>query len=143
MRNNKYYIFIAILTLSIIFGGTNFVLANNTKYITKKPTVKTKVIVKENTVTLDVLGNTYKVSIKNKDTVYDAMSNLANKKDSNFSFHSKNYSGLGNFIDEINGIKGTPGHYWIYYINNKKASVGVSKYFVKNGDTIKWNQEVI
>jgi hypothetical protein len=56
---------------------------------------------------------------------------------------SQRDSGLGNFIDEINGIKGTKGRYWIYYINNKKASVGVSKYFVKNGDIIKWSQEGI
>ena len=102
-----------------------------------------KAIKIENLVTLDVLGSTYKVSIKDKDTAYDAMVGLQNNKNNNFSFRSKNYSSLGNFIYEINGIKGTPGRYWIYYINNKKATLGVSKYVLKSGDIISWKQEGI
>ncbi|MEK7585735.1 MAG: DUF4430 domain-containing protein [Patescibacteria group bacterium] len=143
MKNKKYYIFITVLALSLTFGCAHFALAKNTKYVVKKPIAKVKAIKIENLVTLDVLGSTYKVSIKDKDTAYDAMVGLQNNKNNNFSFRSKNYSSLGNFIYEINGIKGTPGRYWIYYINNKKATLGVSKYVLKSGDIISWKQEGI
>jgi hypothetical protein len=124
-----------IIALTFFISG-EFALAKTAHSIKK-------VSVKENFITIQVLDNTYQASYKDGQSLYEVMKNLADKKNSNFSFHSKNYSGLGNFIDEINGIKGTKGRYWIYYINNKKASVGVSKYFVKNGDIIKWSQEGI
>ena len=50
---------------------------------------------------------------------------------------------MGSFITEINGIKGLPGKYWIYYVNDKLASVGVSKYVLKEGDIINWKNEGI
>lgn len=65
------------------------------------------------------------------------------QKESDFSFKGKEYSSLGYFVEEINRNKGTPGKYWIYYVNGKEASVGISKYILKNGDIIKWSQEGI
>ena len=69
------------------------------------------------------------------------MTNLQNNKVNNFTFNYKEYSGLGIFIDEINGVKGGQGGYWIYYINNKEANVGVSNYILKDGDSVLWKQE--
>jgi len=92
-------------------------------------------------VVLNVLGKTYTTKLKEGATVYDAMSDIKNTKENNFSFISKEYSGLGIFVDEINGIKGVSGKYWVYSVNGKEASVSVSKYILKGGDNILWEQK--
>jgi hypothetical protein len=69
------------------------------------------------------------------------MNNLQNNKENNFSFETKEYPSLGIFVEGINGINETPGKYWIYYVNGKEASIGISKYILKSGDVIFWKQE--
>lgn len=128
---------IGIILLGLLLGNFELVSAKTIQDTNKK------ILSQENFVTIEVPGNTYKTSYKEGESLYIVMKNLSDRKNSKFSFHSKNYSGLGNFIDEINKVKGTPGRYWIYYVNNKKASVGVSKYIVKSGDIITWKQEGI
>ncbi len=59
-------------------------------------------------------------------------------------FSSKNFGGdLGYLIEEINGVKNSvrDKKYWIYYINGKKAAVGVSNYKPQTNDTISWKYE--
>lgn len=92
-------------------------------------------------VSLIATDHTYKFKTKEGSTVFDAMNTLAQDKSSQFTFHYKDYSSLGSFIYEINGTKGIPGHYFLYYVNNKKASVGVSKYVLHSGDVVEWKQE--
>lgn len=132
---------IALIVTTLGSLSTSFAYAS--KAITKKIANDNKTVLKENFITLQVTNNEYKIPYKEGESLYDSMKNFSNKKENKFSFNSKNYPALGNFITEINGVKGTPGKYWIYYINNKKASVGVSKYFVKLGDVITWKQEGI
>lgn len=91
------------------------------------------------TVSLEVLGEKYKGEIKEGDTVYLIMKRLVERE--NFSFNYKEYPSMGIFVNEINGIKGEPGKYWIYYVNGVEASVSVSKYILKEGDVISWKQE--
>lgn len=90
-------------------------------------------------VTLEVLGEKYRSEVREGDTVYLIMKRLGEKE--NFSFNYKEYPSMGVFVDEINGIKGEPGKYWIYYVNGVEASVSVSKYILKEGDVISWKQE--
>ena len=80
-------------------------------------------------------------SVLPRSTVYDLMDSLKNK--GALSFSGKNYSGIGFFVEEINGIKNNPktGEFWIYYINNKPANVGISGYELKPGDVISWKYE--
>ena len=113
----------------------------NISVINYNKEIKTQIeIEKEKFVTLNVLDQTYKIEIKDGDTVYGAMQTL-NNSTNNFSFEKKEYSSLGVFINEINGVKGKSGAYWIYYVNGKEAPVGVSKYILKSGDVITWKQE--
>ena len=94
-------------------------------------------------VSLEVLDKKYKTNIEENSTVFEVMKKIEeeNTEDNLFNFKYIEYASLGSFITEINGIKGTPGKYWIYYINSKEASVGVSKYILKSGDIISWKQE--
>ena len=93
-----------------------------------------------NYATINVLGKSFQINISNGDSVYQAMNNLT-KEDNNFSFKTKEYPSLGIFVNEINGVSSIAGNYWIYYVNKKEASVGVSKYILKSGDVIDWKQE--
>ena len=56
------------------------------------------------------------------------------------NFKEKTYSGMGEFIEEINGIKNGEKN-WIYYVNNKKAEIGVSNYKINIGDIVSWKYE--
>jgi hypothetical protein len=99
------------------------------------------IFLSENQVTINVLGNNYSVSIEEGESVFEVMQKLADYQESNFSFEYKNYPSLGIFIEKINGVNGKSGAYWIYYINDEEAKVGVSKQILKSGDVITWKQE--
>lgn len=72
-------------------------------------------------------------------TVYDFMDKLRNEGKINFT--EKNYTGIGKFIESINGVKGHGEQNWIYYVNGKKAQIGVSNYKLKPGDVVSWKYE--
>lgn len=94
-------------------------------------------------ISLVVPGRVYTANIKEETSVFEAMEQI--QKESTplnmFSFKYTEHLGLGNFVNEINGVKGTPGKYWIYYVNGKEPSVGVSNYILKDGDSILWSQD--
>ena len=92
-------------------------------------------------VTIIVGDKSYDTDILNNSNIYDLMMLMSNSKNSDFTFHAKEYRGMGYFVDMINDVYGSPGAYWIYYINNEKASVGISQYTLKDGDIIRWVQE--
>ena len=99
------------------------------------------VFLKENSesfVRVDTPDKSYKVNIEGGENVYEVMNNLKNDKNNNFDFKYREYSSLGIFIKEINGVKDGGGKYWFYYINGVEASMGVSNYIIKKGETISW-----
>lgn len=108
----------------------------------KEPQIETEPLSRKNIkITLNILDKSYELEVDDNSSVFEIMKELQIKKNSDFSFTYKEYSGMGVFINEINGIKGKSGAYWIYYINGKEASVGVSNYILKDGDSILWKQE--
>ena len=94
-----------------------------------------------NNITLEINENTYKSKIEKEISVYDLMNKL--KDEGKIDFKDKTYSGMGKFIEEINGIKPNAEKYWIYYVNNKKANIGISDYKIKPGDVVSWKLEKI
>lgn len=72
-------------------------------------------------------------------SVYDFMNKLAN--DGKISFTEKNYLGMGKFIVSINEVSGNGERNWIYYVNGKKAEIGVSNYKLNQGDVVSWKYE--
>ena len=91
--------------------------------------------------TLAVGEKTYVLSLPEGSSVYDLM--VKARTTSDFTFRGQEFPGLGFFIQEINGLEQSPrlGKYWIYYINGKKAEVGISAYRVNNHDIISWRYE--
>jgi len=142
MKNKKLYIVIGFIIISLTLGFLSILsLGNNAKNnLIDNSDINQINEVKESIITLNVQNKTYIIQIKNGNTVYDAMNILENTKESNFTFNYKEYPSLGIFVDSINNVKGTPNKYWIYYVNSKEASIGVSKYVLKSGDIVSWKQ---
>ncbi|MBI2459208.1 MAG: DUF4430 domain-containing protein [Parcubacteria group bacterium] len=85
-------------------------------------------------------GFKYEAAVKPGSSVYDLMNEL--KIDNKINFSGRDYSGLGFFVEEINGVKNNPsGENWVYYINGQPAPVGISNYKLKNNDIIEWKYE--
>ena len=153
---NKTKIIIAFLVLSvlfIIFGFANrnkenaeiINVTEKTPFTNEKISIKDTVnttelpLQQEKVATLEINEVSYQTSIINGTSVYDFMNKL--RTENKINFKEKTYLGLGKFIEEINGIKSDGDKYWIYYVNNKKASIGVSNYKINPGDVVSWKHE--
>ena len=90
------------------------------------------------TATLFVNDAKYESKISDQISIYNFMNQLQNE--GKITFKEKYYSGMGEFIEEINGIKNGDKN-WIYYVNNRKAEIGISNYKIKTGDVVSWKYE--
>lgn len=90
---------------------------------------------------LIVDGKIYETNIEKDKSVYDLMNNVKSDVSKNFTFEGREFGGMGYFVDSINGVKGESGAYWIYYVNDKKAEIGVSQYVLKDKDVVEWKRE--
>jgi hypothetical protein len=152
MKNkNKILIIIAsILFLIIVIflyknNNTNYANKNIIKNLSTLEVIKKDVFLANNPIskkaTLEINNEKYETEIIENTSVYDFMKKL--KKEKKIDFIEKKYIGMGIFIDEINGIKTNGEKYWIYYVNNIKADIGISNYKIKPGDIISWRYEAI
>ncbi len=107
----------------------------NTKEVKSVPIEKVKGI----TNILDVNGTKYESEVNKEISVYDFMNQLRNE--GKITFKEKTYSGIGKFIEEINGLKSDGDNYWIYYVNGVEASIGVSNYKISPDDVVSWKYE--
>jgi hypothetical protein len=60
------------------------------------------------------------------------------KERGEIAFSGKEYPGLGFFVTEFGSLKEGDGKHLMYFINGKEASVGVSLYIPKAGDSVVW-----
>jgi hypothetical protein len=88
---------------------------------------------------LEIDSQKYEANIVAGETAYDFMAKL--EQEGKISFKEKNYIGMGELITEINGLDNNGSESWIYYVNGKEASAGVSNYKLVNEDIISWNYE--
>ncbi len=97
--------------------------------------------IKENmsTAILEVGDTRYGTVVSKNMNVYGFMKKL--QTEGKINFKDKTYSGMGKLIEEINGIKNSGDKNWIYYVNNKKAQIGVSNYKIDPGDVVSWKYE--
>ncbi len=93
-------------------------------------------------VRLTVGSSTKVFSLPQKSSVEDLM--LVARDAGFLFFNGKTYSSIGLFIESINGIENNMSNgdrYWIYKVNGKKATMGVSKYILNSHDVVEWNYE--
>lgn len=105
-----------------------------------QPEIIKQPIEEKNKAVMLIDGLKYEAEIKPGSSVYDLMNLL--KTENKINFSGKNYSGLGFFVEEINGLKNnSAGKNWLYYTNGKPAPVGISNYLINNNDIIEWKYE--
>jgi len=84
-------------------------------------------------------GQNYNSTVPAGATVIDAMKVLEAR--GLFRFTSRNFAGMGAFVESINGRKNSNDLYWILYVNGESAGTGASQTIVKAGDNIEWRYE--
>ncbi len=91
--------------------------------------------------TLKVADKEYTAELTDPVTVYEMMDKTRRQTD--FTFESRNHDYLGHFITAINGTLNDKktGRFWIYYVNGEKARIGISNRILKNNDIIEWKYE--
>ncbi len=153
LKKDKNTIILAsALIILLVFSGLFFTKKDNAGkgYSISPPTevneinTETEVVKKiytdeANEARLEINGVTLKGEIKEGENVYNFMSTL--RKRGQIKFKEKNFIGIGQFIEEINGVRSDGNKYWIYYVNGKKAEIGVSNYKIKEGDVVSWKYE--
>ncbi len=109
--------------------------------LTSTPTTTSPTPFQSTSFTLTIDSKTITAATAQNSTIYDAMNELQKQKI--LSFTTKKFTGLGYFVESINGISNSPrtGYYWTLYINNEEAKVGVSNYIIKLNDSITWKFE--
>lgn len=121
---------------------TSTTLANTPDITNTEPVQTTSTTYSNfNRATLVVNGKNYPITLIGTTSLYDVMKNMDEMGTLQVDF--KNYSGLGHFVDGINGINSDTfrAKYWIYYINDAKAQIGISNYTLKQNDIITWKYE--
>jgi len=100
---------------------------------------------------INLAGTEYKLIIAGKEisvalpagdySVFDLMT--VAQKQGKVSFNGSAYSGIGFFVEEIDGIRNDPKNnlFWFYYVNGRKAGVGITGYILREGDVIEWKFE--
>lgn len=140
----KFYIF-TLIAIGLVVGtaAVSFLsLDQNTEVVPQVdslPDLEDRTLIKA---VLEAPDLAYSVSMPEGSTAYDLMATAA-AQHNDFSFKGKEFSGLGFFVEEINGLPQDKekGFYWIYYINGEKAPVGISQYKLKANDIITWKYE--
>ena len=81
------------------------------------------------------------ISMPAGSSAYDLMNTL--RKKGILIFEDSDYGNLGRFIESIGGIKNDYKEklFWIYSINGKKATIGISQYILHSQDIITWQYE--
>ena len=90
---------------------------------------------------LEVQDRRYESDISQNTSVYDFMVELQDTQD--FQFSGRDFFGIGFFVEEINHVVENAQErvYWIFYINDQKAKVGISSYIIQPNDIITWKYE--
>lgn len=56
---------------------------------------------------------------------------------------TKSFSGVGEFVESINGRKPDIDEFWAFYVNGEQTQIGAADYKPVNGDNIEWKLEKI
>lgn len=93
--------------------------------------------------TMTVIGSStavYPLTGADGTSLADAMEALATQQ-TGFSFSAREFSGMGAFVESIEGRPNEDGFYWILSINGTKSARGVSSVILHQGDSVEWRYE--
>jgi hypothetical protein len=88
---------------------------------------------------IKVNDTAYPVGITPGETGIEAMRAL--QSSGVLTFTGRDYPGLGFFVDSLGGVANGGGMYWVFYVNGKSATSGISSVVLSPGDVIEWKYE--
>lgn len=56
---------------------------------------------------------------------------------------TKEFTGIGEFVESIDGVAPDANHFWGFWVNGTQAQVGAGQYVTKSSDVIEWKLEEI
>lgn len=62
---------------------------------------------------------------------------------SKYPTETKEYPGVGEFVQSINGVTADSTQFWAFYLNGASSNVGAGQYITKSTDKIEWRLEEI
>jgi hypothetical protein len=130
-----YLLIVAIIITITIYVSTNDVFDNNTS--SQKKFVKNVKV----TISTPTWSSEY-ISVNTSNiTVAELLFEFIEKQ--NITINKTYWPGYNSyFITQIgNYSNGDDNRYWQYYVNEKYANVGCSKYVLNNNDTVEWTFE--
>ena len=74
--------------------------------------------------------------VEQGDSALDLLDKLGQEK--GIAIEKKDFPGLGEFVEAINGVHGSGDSYWQFWINGEYAQVGAGQYELKEGDEVLW-----
>jgi len=118
----KKYLALSILLIvvSIILAGVSLTGSMQGSYTGK---VSAKALINTGS---DMIEKT--IEIENA-TAFDIL-------EQSFEIEYDEYAGMGKFITSVNGISSDEENYWIFFVNDESADVGVDNYIVQQNDLI-------
>ena len=136
-NQREWVIGVSFLIIGIIIGGGLLYLYSTQKVISSNSSVISATLIID-------FGNNKTMTFKNvtlqNATAYSILMECAKPENGNFSVKATYWASYDSmFIEEIGNVKnGENGKYWQYYVNDKLPMVGANKYYLKNGDVVKW-----
>ncbi|MBD3280015.1 DUF4430 domain-containing protein [Candidatus Dojkabacteria bacterium] len=79
--------------------------------------------------------STYEASVQEGATAFDVLTNLAETTDFRFAYDEFDF---GVMITSMVGTEPSDNQFWKFQINGEDASVGISDYQIKEGDSLKF-----
>lgn len=55
-----------------------------------------------------------------------------------YQVQTKEFAGLGEFVESINGVKPDSKHFWKFFIDGQGSNLGAGSYVTKNSDSLEW-----
>lgn len=140
MKKDKFQLYIKIF-FGIIFAivAVSFTQTTPLRPEVGAPLLNQGGVRSDNSESVTILAGDKTIHLQSNITFYDAL--VQTKNDGKITFSGKNYPMLGFFVTDIGSLHSGNGKNLLYYINGKQASVGVSSYTLKDGDTIEWRLE--
>ncbi len=71
-------------------------------------------------------------------TVFGLLQTLERKH--GILIETRNFPGLGVFIEAIHGVHNTNNSYWQFWVNGEYAQVGAGQYKLEEGDEVLWRR---
>ncbi|OHA62203.1 MAG: hypothetical protein A2748_01155 [Candidatus Wildermuthbacteria bacterium RIFCSPHIGHO2_01_FULL_45_20] len=78
------------------------------------------------------------VKLTGDGTVLSALKIL--EKQYNLPVETREFVGIGTFVEAIHGVHNTNTKYWQFWVNGEYSLVGAGQFQVKNGDEIFWKR---